>query len=285
MTHPANDAWLNAALDRFTVPPPSDNFAARVTAAALAQSDAPASAVSQSRSHHRRGKWVRTRHVVMGVGAFSLMSATAAAAGLFGDMNVRIPVISALVESVAHVTKKTPKPPQMVAKPLPTPAKVKPAEAPLMPVVIVPDMPPPEALIVTPEQRRAAHADRVADRLEGQMARRDARRAALGLPLRPDPRQITVERLRAAQSDDERRAIFQELRANAEKRRALRAQRLGIEPGPQLQSRSSPDARRALRDMRRKKREAKLEQLKRLKDVDPATLRDVTTEQHLTPND
>ncbi len=266
------DPGLDAMLDRFSVPAHAPDLASRIAAAALTRTDV---AVTPMPAHprDRRGPWARSRRAVIGVAAFGLMSATAAAAGLFGEMPVRIPVITAFVERVAKVAKPSPKPsaPSKQAK------KTTPAPAPEPQVSLAP-IPGPEDLVLTPEQRRAARAAKLAERLEQRIAENDARRAARGLPPKSGEPRAMVEKLRAAKTDADRRALLQEARAIAEARRAERARKMGIDPAtlpdrPRLRQMPTPEERQARRQMYREKRDQRLEELRRLKDVEPATLR------------
>lgn len=269
------DPALDAMLDRFTVPAHTPDLASRIAAAALTRHEV-STVPTPAHPRDRRGPWARSRRAVIGVAAFGLMSATAAAAGLFGEMPVRIPVITAFVERVAEVTKPTPKPPappKQAKKTAPSPA----AE----PQVTLPPIPAPEELVLTPEQRRAARAEKLADKLEQRIAENDARRAARGLPPKSEQQRAMLEKLRTAKTDAERRALLQEARATAEARRAERARKMGIDPAilpdrPKMRRMLTPEERQARRQMYREKRDQRLEELRRLKDVDPATLRNET---------
>lgn len=115
MTDPF-DSKTATALDRYTVPAMSADFADNVLAKALAKpTNPPTNAVLRD----RRGGWKRVRNVAIGVGAFGLMSAAAAATGAFGDIAKDVPVIGTLIARIAPAKPK-PKPTLSApAKPLP----------------------------------------------------------------------------------------------------------------------------------------------------------------------
>lgn len=173
MSDPKLDPALREMLDAFTVPPLSPGFADRVVAAARGQGVALPPAVPSRRD--RRGRWIRGHRVVIGMVAFGLMSAAAAATAIFGDAVRTMPVIGQLIASVAPA-RPTPSPRKVAV------AKPKPVEA---PAAVVEDSPPVEVLPLTPPERRAIRREFVAERIATGLARRDERRRELGLPPRP----------------------------------------------------------------------------------------------------
>jgi hypothetical protein len=166
---------LDRELGRYTVPPLSDDFADRVVAKALASSPN----VSPSAPRDRRGAWKRGRTILFGVGAFSLMSAAAAATGVFGDVAKDVPVIGTLIACVAPAKPK----PVVVAA-------VKPKPKPVVNVAVAPGIAEtPVAETILPvitsdmiDERRVARRARIEARVENQIAIRQERRAERGLP-------------------------------------------------------------------------------------------------------
>ena len=113
------DVKTAAALDRYTVPEMSADFADQMVAKALST---PAAAPASPARRDRRGGWTRVRNVAIGVGAFGLMSAAAAATGAFGDIAKDVPVIGTLIARIAPARPK----PAIIAAPKPT-RQAKPA--------------------------------------------------------------------------------------------------------------------------------------------------------------
>ncbi len=94
------DQAAASALDYFDVPPPSDDFAARIMAIAATSSAADTAAAATPRwkarfQRSRRGPWMRRSAI--GFIAIGLASATAAAAGIFDTMRFDMPVIARLL--------------------------------------------------------------------------------------------------------------------------------------------------------------------------------------------
>ena len=184
MSEPKLDTALRDMLDQFTVPPLSAEFTDRVVAAATG-SDRPLPAAVPSR-RDRRGRWVRGHRVIIGVMAFGLMSAAAAATAIFGDVARTIPVIGPIIASVSPARPMQPVRKVAIVKPQPVEAPV-PGFGETPPVV--------EALPPTlPERRefrREIRREIIAERIATELARRDERREVLGLPPKPPrPAQI-----------------------------------------------------------------------------------------------
>ncbi len=222
-----SDAQFNAALDRFTVPGPSSDLAARIAEAAASRTASLPPAPRRS----GRGLWVRTRRAVIGVAAFSVMSATAAASGLFGE-RMQIPVISTIVEQVAPAPIAPQPPKRAVAAPVAPKASPQTAEP-----IALPPLPPSEEIAGTPQAKRLAAADRVADKMEARLTEIDARRAAKGLPPNTAPRRALLEQLKAAKTDEERRIALQAIKSDNERLRIQHAARKGVEPAPKTNQR------------------------------------------------
>lgn len=170
------DTKTAAALDRYTVPAMSSGFADDILAKALART---ANSHSSAPFRDRRGGWKRVRAVAIGVGVFGLMSAAAAATGVFGDVAKDVPVIGTLI---ARIAPAKPKPVLIaVAKPFPK-ANIKPR-----PKLELPLPAAPEANAAVQEGRvnengLTAHQPKLSERI----AKIEARRAQAGLtPLPP----------------------------------------------------------------------------------------------------
>jgi hypothetical protein len=169
------------------VPALPADFADRLVTRALATSTLPP-LPSQTPRRNARSGWRRSGVILAGVAGLGLMSAAAAATGVFGDavrVSVRsAPVIRTIIASV------TPERPKVVAKPKPVklakPVTPPPVEAATPPVMIAPSVSPRREL------RREIIAQRIAERIE----RRTERRAELGLPPRPIRPLAVAPRLR-----------------------------------------------------------------------------------------
>lgn len=244
-----SDAQFDAALDRFAVPAPSADLAARIAEAATKRTASlpPLAAPRRSGRAGGRGLWVRTRRAVIGVAAFSVMSATAAASGLFGD-RVRIPVISEIVEQVA------PAPAPVASRPTKHASTAPSASAKAEATVAPPPLPAREEIAGTQEARRMVFAHRVADRMEERLSAIDAQRASKGLPPRTEGRRALLEQLKAAKTDEERRIALLAIKADNERLRQKLAARKGIDPErmqPHRRERArilSEEERKSLRD-------------------------------------
>lgn len=190
------DPALAAALDRLSVPPLPGDFADRVAARAAARGTMPSLPDFRGRG---RGRWSRGRSILVGVAAFSLVSAAAAATGVFGPISRETPVIGPILASVA---------PAVVAKPKPV-VKPKPrlvAPAPQLAEAVVP--PPPGEVAPLPSTDRVeTRAALIAERLE----RRAERRAARGLPPKPIARR-QIRKALADMTPEERKAVRERVR-------------------------------------------------------------------------
>ena len=105
------DAITTRALDAFTVPPLSDGFAERMMARIEASPALPELPPLASPRRDARGGWRRSGIILASVAAFSLVSAAAAATGIFGT-NIRATVRAAPVLGtiIASVAPERPKP-------------------------------------------------------------------------------------------------------------------------------------------------------------------------------
>lgn len=186
--NPINEVTARA-LDRYNVPPLSPAFADRLVAKALAGDMLEALPPIAERQRERRGVWARGRRVVIGVAAFSLMSAAAAATGVFGDAAKNVPVIGPLIAIVAPAAK-----PKAIVAPKPKPAPVAPKLAP--PPVVVEETPievaePTTGEVIPPRVRRQIRREMIAQRVVDQIERNEA----LGIKPTPEDRAKFAERL------------------------------------------------------------------------------------------
>lgn len=142
---------MRLALDTYRVPPLPDDFAERVVAKALAESRRrPAAPLRSSR-------WRRTGRIVTGTVVAGLLSATAAAAGWFGQP-VYVPVISELIERIAPAKPKAPAAASIRPAPIASPrAELAPVIEPVQPPAAAP-APAPAITPPAPPQPRAPEA-------------------------------------------------------------------------------------------------------------------------------
>ncbi len=219
MAEPLRPDWNateRAALDRYTVASPRAGLGDAIVAAALASPTGEPVAPRPSRD--RRGSWRRSSRIAFGVMALGLMSATAAASGWFGEAGTRLPVISVIATVIPDEIKATPK-----AVPKPALARVE-RPAP------VAEAPPPAAV----DPAAAAHAQAIlarADRIETMLDRHDQRRKDAGMPSDTARVRERLAALRAAQSDDERAAVMQQIAAERSRWRERQMARRMAGPG------------------------------------------------------
>jgi hypothetical protein len=191
-------------LDAFAAPALPAGFAERILAETAIQ-DAPLPSPVPRRARGRG--WRRMGLVASGVAGFGLMSAAAAASGLFGEAareTVRsAPVIGPIIVSVAP---EKPKPAEKQrAAPKAAASASKPVTPP--PVTIAPLDAPPASAVTPNELRQQLIAERMAERIE----QRRKWRQENGLPPDPvRPRDI-AQRLRDL-PPEEREAVIARLR-------------------------------------------------------------------------
>lgn len=213
------DRDLARALDAYSVPSLSADFADRVTAMALSGQSLPA-ALPPRRTG--RARWMPRRRAALSLVAGVLMSATAAAAGVFGDLGVTIPALRQVAERISLVEPATPAavPQRRVAAPVADggDTAVPPAAAPAGPAQTPEQL---EARFRATDARREVRRAVVSERIETAVERRIARREAAGLPV-PTPEQREAARARIQQKVAERNAITGSRReANRETLREL----------------------------------------------------------------
>ncbi len=242
---PPVDPQLDAALDRFVVPKPTAGFTDRIMAAAEARAmqEGPATSLPPAIPARRdqRGGWARRSRAAFGIAAIGLMGATATAAGLFGDIGVRIPVLSAIVETVrAPLVPPIEKPKPTLVRTAKVPAatihekgdaKGSGGSSPdaLASDVLAP-IAAPELADVAPkfgsaEERRTYMTQRVADRLERRLTMIDERQRAKGKVPKTEKQHALVAQLRSASNDQERKAALKAMREFRVMQAAKRAAR------------------------------------------------------------
>ncbi|MEQ1548537.1 MAG: hypothetical protein ABL918_07805 [Chakrabartia sp.] len=213
MTTPLPPEWdpaLSAALDRFSVPEPRADWMAGIASAAKTRRTPMFGRIWPT--HARRTGWAR-RGFVTSAMSISLLSATAAAAaGWFGNTAMQLPVISMLAQAIPDAVK-----PVKLGRTEHHSKRSKTINASAESSTDIVIAPLPE--IDFDALRREARAEHIANRLETEMARRDARRKARGLPPVPQQERALLTAFRAAKTDAERLAVLDRVRA-------IRAQRL-----------------------------------------------------------
>ena len=237
----AFDPATTRALDAFTVPPLSDGFAERMMARIAANPALPDLPPLAPPRRDARGGWRRSGIILASVAAFSLVSAAAAATGIFGS-NIRASVRAAPVLGtiIASVAPERPKP--IVAHKV-KPVRVVAPVASAAPIVTPPVIAPVEAILPPPADLRS---ERIAQRIANRLERRADRRAAMGLPPRPLPRGMMARKLRQLPPEE---------RAEIRKRvREIRAERRGDLGGiPSLKQIERQHDRAAFRKQRRER--------------------------------
>ena len=258
------DGATARALDRLSVPPLSADFADRLVAKALAENNVAGLPPVMTPRRERRGVWARGRRVIIGAAAFSLMSAAAAATGVFGDVAKNVPVLGPLIASVAPAPK-----PKAITPPKPKPA---PAAAKLVaPPPVIVDAPPIEVAepsvgaVLPPKLRRQIRREMVAQRVVDQIERREA----LGITPTPEQRAKFAERL-AKIPPGQRLALIKRVRE-------IRRERQAGADQPQAKTPMfDPETQRLFREERlrareqRRQRQQERQQMAPQSDVPPA---------------
>jgi hypothetical protein len=220
---------IRAALDRYTVPPPPDGFAERLLARAAAGDTSTIAPILPITRPHRSigGRWRRSGIIVGSVGLFGMVTASAAATGLFGNP-VYVPVVSeALAQAnIAPVAPKRVK----IAKPEVVKTVTAKASA-------LPPSPPPamkaERIAEARDQIRAMWKDPAFRRLPKQQRRAEAKAA-----LR--------EAMAAGDfNKDELIQTLRDLRAERREQRAQRKSARGVAGIPQHPARTPRQQRKA----------------------------------------
>lgn len=254
-TNPIDGATAHA-LDRYSVPPLSPGFADRLVAKALAGEAIDALAPVTAPRRARRGVWARGRRVVIGVVAFSLMSAGAAATGVFGDAARNVPVIGPLIAIVAPKSK-----PKAIVTPKPKPAPAAPKLA--TPPVIAQEPPikvaqPMPGEILPPRVRRQIRREFVAQRVVDQIEHNEA----LGIKPTPEERAKFAERL-AKLPPAQRLALIKRIRDIRRERQAATTPEGGEAPKADIPLLDAEQRRQLREDRLRRHEERRLRQIQR----------------------
>jgi hypothetical protein len=201
------DRDFDAALDRFSVPAPRAGLIDDIVAAAQTRAEPAPQAWSRA-PKDRRGGWLRGHRVFAATMAATVLSATAAAAagGWLGEAGSRLPVL-AQIASVMPESVKAPSVRIAQQEKRALAAASAPTAASLAPT---------QPLAVPPRQQK------VVDRIETRLERREARRAEMGLPAGTEKERALLDRFKTAETRAERREVIQEAKALRQERRAER---------------------------------------------------------------
>jgi hypothetical protein len=263
MSHPNPiDNVTARALDRYNVPPLSAAFADRLVAKALAGDMLEALPPIAERRRERRGVWARGRRVVIGVAAFSLMSAAAAATGVFGDAAKNVPVIGPLIAIVAPAPK-----PKAIVTPKPKPAPAAPKLVPPPMVVEGPSIEVAEPIpreILPPRVRRQIRREIFAQRVVDQIERNEA----LGIKPTPEDRAKFAKRL-AQLPPVQRLALIKRVRDIRRERQAASASEGSEAPKPTIPLLSAEQRRQLREDRLRLREERRLRFMERSRETAP----------------
>lgn len=260
--NPINDV-IARALDRYNVPPLSAAFADRLVANVLIGDTLEALPPITEGRRERRGVWARGRRVVIGVAAFSLMSAAAAATGVFGDAAKNVPVIGPLIAIVAPAPK-----PKAIVAPKPKRAPVAPKLAPPPVVVEEPSIEVAEPIpgeILPPRVRRQIRREFMAQRVVDQIERNEA----LGIKPTPEERAKFAERL-AQLPPGQRLALIKRVRDIRRERQAAITPEGSEVPKPTIPLLSAEQRRQFREDRIRLREERRLRQMQAEQEAAPA---------------
>lgn len=204
------DPEFDKALDRLTVPAPRAGLIDDIVAAAQTRAG-PAPKAWDRNPRDRRGGWLRGHRVFVATMAATVMSATAAAAagGWLGEAGSRLPVISQIATVIPEAVKAPSVRKAHVETKVLAAAKAQTTEA-------------PGASPTAAPLPLAPRAEKAVDRIEARLDRRDARRAAKGLPTNTAKERELLDKFKAAETREERKEVRQEARALRHERRAER---------------------------------------------------------------
>ena len=259
--NPINDVTARA-LDRYNVPPLSAAFADRLVAKTLVGDTLETLPPLTERRRERRGVWARGRRVVIGVAAFSLMSAAAAATGVFGDVAKNVPVIGPLIAIVAPAPK-----PKAIVTPKPKLAPVVPKLA-LSPIVIeepaIQVAEPTAGEVIPPRVRRQIRREFIAQRVVDQIERNEA----LGIKPTPEDRAKFAERL-ATLPPGQRLALIKRVRDIRRERQAAITPDGSEMPKSNIPLLDAEQLRQLREDRIRLREERRLRQMQREQEAAP----------------
>jgi polyhydroxyalkanoate synthesis regulator phasin len=233
MTEPAFSPEMEKALDAYAVPPVPTGFGDRLMARIASGDTGQVSATTTELPTRRRSAspWRRTSRIIGSVALFSLATATAAAAGVFGDP-VYLPGISeALIEAKvvdAPEPKTKPKPVIVAQKPAIKETASTTAEAPKGSAAVVSRLgemrDDPRYANLTPRQKFAVAGREVRNMVRsGEVTREEARTAVRQLAEHADPETKAAVRAALAERRQQRLERRERLRdATPEERAAFR---------------------------------------------------------------
>ncbi len=204
------DRDVDAALDRFAVPAPRAGLIDDIVAATTSRAE-PGPQSWDRAPRDRRGGWLRGHRVLAATMAATVLSATAAAAagGWLGEAGSRLPVLA----QIASVMPEAAKAPSLRAAHREKQV-VSAVSVPAIPTTVPAPSEPPHAL--PPRQQKAV------DRIETRLERREARRAAMGLPADTEKERALLDRFKAADTRAARKEVIQEAKALRQERRVER---------------------------------------------------------------
>lgn len=265
MAGPAFSPEIEKALDTYAVPPMPQGFSDRLmTRIASGDTGANANNVALPASRLRRASpWRRTSRIIGSVAIFSLATATAAAAGIFGDP-VYLPGLSEVLVEAKIV--EAPKPVvtpriRMIAEAKtaePAPATRPPATGSAAIVNRVTELRnDPRFATLTPRQKLAVTGKEVRQMVRsGEASRQDVRTAVRELAQNADPATKEAWRKAAAERREKRLERREQLAAPLEPQAVTEPQAVNGEPAiaasdalPALETANlSPEKAEALRD-------------------------------------
>lgn len=224
-----NDRQIDAVLDRFTVPPLPAGFADRIVAAAEHRT---ASLPDRRPPRDKIGGWRRRGAVLGGSAALGLLSAAAAAAGLFGEPARRavreVPVVGTII------------------------ARVVPESA--QPIRASASAPQPQIFAERTTQAASSPdaqpggSEEIVRRIVERIEEQRKQRAELGQSRRPVPPQVVAQAIRHL-PPDQRETVVQRLREIRDERRAAAWAVMSEEERTAVANRI--ELRRILREQRR----------------------------------
>lgn len=203
------DRDFDAALNRFSVPAPRAGLIDDIVAAAQTRAEPEPQAWDRA-PRDRRGGWLRGHRMITATMMATVLSATAAAAGgWLGEAGSRLPVLA----QIASVMPEAAKAPSV---------RSAHREKQAMAAVSVGPTPTTAPAAPTPPAAVPPRQQKVVDRIEARLERREARRAAMGLSADTEKERALLDRFKAADTRAERKEVIQEVKALRQERRADR---------------------------------------------------------------
>jgi hypothetical protein len=211
--------------------------------------------------------------VAIGVAAFSLMSAAAAATGVFGDAAKDVPVIGPLIAIVAPAPK-----PKAIVAPKPKPAPAAPKL--VTPPTVAEESPtqvaePTLGEVIPPKVRRQIRREMIAQRVVDQIERNEA----LGITPTPEQRAQFAERL-AKIPPAQRLALIKRIRDIRRERQAAATPEGQAMPKADIPLLDAEQRRQLREDRLRLREERRQRQMERAQAEESATVQNETTPQN-----